>query len=151
MAIRFALSLRDRRAIGSEKLTILRTVYGEALPSATVFEVAVQLVSEEEIRTNNRTNRGVDAVTDVLSFPIYTNPMDMAASPIPELLLGTIIICPEEGERRGTPLIELVHHGLLHLYGYDHETDEKTWNGRESAIIDIANRHGLALRGIGVL
>jgi probable rRNA maturation factor len=77
--------------------------------------LAVALVGEDEIRRLNREHRGLDEPTDVLSFPVdETGP---AAGPRE---LGDVVICPEHtGD-----VIEAVIHGVLHLCGYDHETDD---------------------------
>ena len=62
----------------------------------------------------NREHRGRDAPTDVLSFPI-----DGPGEVVGPRELGDVVICPERTE----DLIEAVVHGVLHLCGYDHETD----------------------------
>jgi probable rRNA maturation factor len=77
--------------------------------------LAVQLVDEERIRALNREHRGRDAPTDVLSFPI--DERGPAGGPRE---LGDVVICPEHTE----DLAEAVVHGVLHLCGYDHETDD---------------------------
>jgi probable rRNA maturation factor len=71
-------------------------------------------VDPERIRELNREYRGRDEPTDVLSFPV-----DEAAPAAGPRELGDVIICPEHTE----DLIEVVVHGVLHLCGYDHETD----------------------------
>jgi probable rRNA maturation factor len=71
-------------------------------------------VDPERIRELNREYRGRDEPTDVLSFPV-----DEAAPAAGPRELGDVIICPEHTE----DLIEAVVHGVLHLCGYDHETD----------------------------
>ena len=76
--------------------------------------LAVALVDSERIRELNREHRGRDAPTDVLSFPV-----DSAAPAIGPRELGDVVICPEHSE----DLHEAVVHGVLHLCGYDHETD----------------------------
>jgi probable rRNA maturation factor len=70
-------------------------------------------VGEERIRELNREHRGRDQATDVLSFPVDEGP-----SPGPREL-GDVVICPERTE----DLAEVVVHGVLHLCGYDHESD----------------------------
>jgi probable rRNA maturation factor len=77
--------------------------------------LAIELVGEERIRELNRDHRGKDAPTDVLSFPIDGG--EPVAGPRE---LGDVVICPEHTE----DLVEAVVHGVLHLCGYDHETDE---------------------------
>ena len=71
-------------------------------------------MDSERIRELNRDHRGRDEPTDVLSFPV-----DEAAPVAGPRELGDVIICPEHTE----DLTEAVVHGVLHLCGYDHETD----------------------------
>jgi probable rRNA maturation factor len=77
--------------------------------------LAVAIVSPEEIRRLNREHRGVDAETDVLSFPV-----DEEGAPSGPRELGDVVVCPE----RAADLEEAVVHGVLHLCGLDHESDE---------------------------
>ena len=76
--------------------------------------LAIELVGEERIRELNRDHRGKDEPTDVLSFPI-----DEAAPSAGPRELGDVVICPEQT----ADLVEATVHGVLHLCGYDHETD----------------------------
>jgi probable rRNA maturation factor len=77
--------------------------------------VAVTFVAPEEIAALNAQHRGKDGPTDVLSFPV-----DGAAPVAGERELGDVVICAEETE----DLTEAVVHGVLHLVGMDHETDD---------------------------
>jgi probable rRNA maturation factor len=77
--------------------------------------LAIELVDENRIRELNREYRGKDEPTDVLSFPIDE---DGAVAGPREL--GDVVISPEHTE----DLVEAVVHGVLHLCGYDHETDD---------------------------
>jgi probable rRNA maturation factor len=77
--------------------------------------LAVEIVDEERIRALNREHRGRDAPTDVLAFPV--DGLDPTAGPRE---LGDVAICPEHC----SDLTEAAVHGVLHLCGYDHETDE---------------------------
>ena len=88
-----------------------------ALAAAGVTDghVTVELVGEARIRQLNRDHRGHDLPTDVLSFPL--DEVGPAAGPRE---LGDVVICPEHTE----DLVEAVVHGVLHLCGYDHETDD---------------------------
>jgi probable rRNA maturation factor len=88
-----------------------------ALASADIQagHLAVELVDEERIRDLNREHRGIDAPTDVLSFPIDG---DGAAHGPREL--GDVVICPEHTR----DMREAVLHGVLHLAGMDHEADD---------------------------
>ena len=77
--------------------------------------LAVELVDAERIRELNREHRGKDAPTDVLAFPLDgTGPV---AGPRE---LGDVAICPEHC----ADVTEAAVHGVLHLCGHDHETDD---------------------------
>lgn len=77
--------------------------------------VAVTFITPEEIAALNAQHRGKDGPTDVLSFPV-----DGDGPSVGERELGDVVICPEHTE----DLLEAVVHGVLHLVGMDHETDE---------------------------
>jgi probable rRNA maturation factor len=92
---------------------------------------SVVLLSDKAMKNYNREFRGEDRATDVLSFP---NEKEGEEEPY----LGDILICVDAAARqqRKTLLAELQVlslHGLLHLLGYDHETDQgemETLEGR---------------------
>lgn len=111
-------------------------------------EVTVAIISDRRMRSLNRTYRGRDYATDVLSFPVAKTPAKEPGSvgaagepnPVPSLrrtrdpgsFLGDIVIAAgvatrqaeEAGHSLQTEVRILALHGLLHLVGYDHETDE---------------------------
>jgi probable rRNA maturation factor len=84
--------------------------------------VSLLLTGDGEVRDLNRRFRGQDKPTNVLSFPAPQNP---------ERFLGDVAlaygVCAREAAEQGKPLAHhlqhLVAHGVLHLLGYDHETD----------------------------
>jgi probable rRNA maturation factor len=76
--------------------------------------VAIAFVDAGRIRELNREHRSIDSPTDVLSFPV-----DDAIPAAGPTELGDVVICPEHTE----DLVEAAVHGVLHLCGYDHETD----------------------------
>jgi probable rRNA maturation factor len=105
-------------------------VIGGGMPAAKVHEacslaaasagiedghMAVEFVDAVRITELNGAHRGKDGPTDVLSFPV-----DAADAPVGPRELGDVVICPEHTE----DLLEAVVHGVLHLTGMDHETDE---------------------------
>ena len=95
----------------------LRPAVEAALGAAGVDDghLSLELVSEDRIRELNREHRDRDQPTDVLSFPID------GAGPAPgPRELGDVVICPEHT----TDLTEAAVHGVLHLCGFDHETDD---------------------------
>ena len=88
-----------------------------AAASAGIEEghVAVEFVAAEEIVRLNREFRGRPEPTDVLSFPV-----DEDGAGHGQRELGDVVICPQHAR----DLTEAVVHGVLHLVGMDHETDE---------------------------
>ncbi len=126
----------------------------------TDFALELVLVDEEEIRRLNREVRGVDRVTDVLSFPSLDGIKgekllaDEHADELDEeerLFLGSIAICEkrarEQAEEYGhsfeRELNYLTVHGVLHCLGYDHETEEEKREMREQEEA-IMQRMGLS-------
>ena len=87
----------------------------------------MQLVDAEQIRALNREHRGRDEATDVLSFPV-----DEAGPAVEPRELGDVVICPEHTEN----LIEAVVHGVLHLCGHDHETDDGEMLALQARVLD---------------
>jgi probable rRNA maturation factor len=108
-------------------------------PRAARGTVTVVITTDRRIRTLNRTWRGLDAATDVLSFPAGDDPG-------PARHLGDLVISRDtaarqaraEGHALGTELRVLALHGLLHLLGYDHERD----SGRMARIERRLRRQG---------
>jgi probable rRNA maturation factor len=94
----------------------LRDAVAATLAAAGVRDghLSVELVDEDRIRSLNDEHRGRDRPTDVLSFPV--DGPGLAAGPRE---LGDVVICPQHA----TEVREAVVHGVLHLCGYDHETD----------------------------
>ena len=88
--------------------------------------LSVELVGEERIRELNREHRGVDTPTDVLSFPIDES--DEVAGPRE---LGDVVICPEHA----ADVTEAAVHGVLHLCGFDHESDDGEMLRRQAAVM----------------
>ena len=94
----------------------LRAAAAAALDAAGVADghLSVELVDARRIQELNRAHRGLDRPTDVLSFPV-----DGAGRAAGPRELGDVVICPEHT----ADLTEATVHGVLHLCGYDHETD----------------------------
>ncbi|MBR7888955.1 rRNA maturation RNase YbeY [Marinomonas sp. A79] len=91
------------------------------------FEVTIRIVDVEESQALNHEYRGKDKPTNVLSFPFEAPPgLELA-------LLGDLVICNqvvamEAEEQKKEPLHHWAHmtiHGILHLCGYDHITDDE--------------------------
>ena len=96
-------------------------------------DVTIAFVSDRQIKELNRRFRGIDKATDVLSFPAG----DETGGETPNL--GDIAISLERAgiqaqENRMTldeEIAQLILHGLLHLCGFDHETDKGEMNRME--------------------
>jgi probable rRNA maturation factor len=137
MSLDLDLRAQSRRWQAVGNLASLRAVISEALAAGLAVaprkpmagaELSLLLTDDKRIRTVNRDWRGFDKATNVLSFPAAP-PERISASP----LLGDIVIAFEtvecearaEGKDIADHLRHLVIHGLLHLLGEDHETDDE--------------------------
>lgn len=121
-------------------------------------EVAITLTDAEGIQSMNREYRGIDKVTDVLSFPMldYEAPSDfscvkeedlMQFNPDSgELILGDIVLCVsrareqamEYGHTLSRELAFLTAHSMMHLCGYDHikEEERMLMEQRQEQVLD---------------
>lgn len=92
-------------------------------------ELSLALVPDAQVRELNRTFRGQDKATNVLSFPAARMPQGETET----VFLGDVIIAYETvlNEARDAEkslsdhLSHLTVHGVLHLFGYDHETNDE--------------------------
>ena len=95
----------------------------------------IAFVSNRQIRALNKRFRGVNKATDVLSFPAGDFELDQASG----LFLGDVAISIEQAESQAADneldfdreVAQLILHGMLHLCGYDHETDDGEMNRLE--------------------
>lgn len=98
-------------------------------------DVTIVFVSDRTMREINRTWRGKRGTTDVLSFPAGQDEFEKLAG----LNLGDILISVEQAARQAgehdlsfdQEIAQLILHGLLHVCGYDHETDHGEMNRLE--------------------
>jgi len=110
------------------------TKASRALPVA-VEGLTVAFVSDRAMRELNRMWRGKRVITDVLSFPAEQAEFEKAEG----LRLGDVVISIEQAARQAkqhglsfeNEIAQLILHGLLHLSGYDHETDHGEMNRLE--------------------
>jgi probable rRNA maturation factor len=110
---------------------------GQAL-AASDCQLTLVFVRDKKIRALNREFRGKDYATDVLSFHT-SDGADEAFDFGGEPDLGDVVIsvdtalrqAEEAGHSFGREAEELILHGILHLYGYDHETDHGEMNRLE--------------------
>lgn len=113
---------------------------------------SIALVSDKRMRELNQFFRGKDSTTDVLSFPHEPDEFEGKShafttdelSPEGEThtFLGDIVISAEQAARQAEAnglsfeceIKQLILHGVLHLCGFDHETDNGEMNTRELAL-----------------
>ena len=98
---------------------------GKSGSSATIA-----FVSDKAIRELNRQFRGVDKATDVLSFPLE-DPDESNLGDIAISVDTASAQAKENGLKFDEEVAQLILHGLLHLSGYDHETDNGKMNRLE--------------------
>ncbi|MFC4618030.1 rRNA maturation RNase YbeY [Camelliibacillus cellulosilyticus] len=118
----------------SDKLIHLLKFAGERLHLGAA-EVSVSLVNNDEIQALNARYRNKDQPTDVLSFALEESAedeMEILGTDLPRVLGDIIISIPKAREQAETyghaferELGFLAVHGLLHLLGYDHQSDEE--------------------------
>lgn len=109
-------------------------------------EMSLMLTDDAAIKELNRTWRDKDKPTNVLSWPA-ADPDDLAHSPH----CGDIAVAyetlareaAEEGKSVGDHFSHLVVHGVLHLLGYDHETDDEA-DEMEQLETDVLSGLGVA-------
>lgn len=96
------------------------------------YEISVSFVDNEEIRELNKTYRGKDKATDVLSFPMEDDEI-LVEENSEEAILGDIVISAEKaleqsedyGHSFEREIAYLTAHSMFHLMGYDHMTEEE--------------------------
>jgi probable rRNA maturation factor len=123
---RVSLDEEDLRAFAAQLARLLRL-------RADSFAVA--LVSDRQIAALNRRYRNRPGATDVLSFPVRRGGQANG-------YLGDVAISVETARRNARryrhsaaeEIKLLILHGVLHLLGYDHETDRGQMNRREHAL-----------------
>src|ERR1051325_4056632 len=112
----------DTRAWSNFATKVLAAI-GKNESSATIA-----FVSDKKIRELNRQFRGIDKATDVLSFP-SDGPEDLGD--IAVSVETATAQAKENGLKFDEEISQLILHGLLHLSGYDHETDNGEMNRLE--------------------
>jgi probable rRNA maturation factor len=102
--------------------------------------LSICLTGDDEIRALNRSHRALDEVTDVLSFPVDERDV------LPEGMereLGDVVISLAQARRQAIDegvsdleeLTNLIVHGVLHLAGFDHETDAGEMFERQDRLV----------------
>ena len=116
---------------------------------STPAEVTIRLVDQAEMKQLNQQFRGRDTATNVLSFP-FESPPHIAAE-LELALLGDVVICHsvivEQARLQAKCVADhyahMVTHGLLHLCGFDHQSDDQAAT-MESMEVEILSKHAIA-------
>lgn len=128
------------------KIKITRRIFAEfaerlisQIPEIENKPFTVAFISDKKMRELNARFRGKSKTTDVLSFPFEADEFETG-----ENILGDIVISAEQADRQAkennldleTEIKQLILHGVLHLCGCDHETDDGEMNARELELRD---------------
>lgn len=166
----FNIEYETDKLLNLDYETLIKAVINEALDYEECpyeAEVNVVLTDNASIHEINREFRQIDSPTDVLSFPMleYEKPSDFQAMEqqmdentedyfnpdTGELMLGDIVISVEKvmeqaekfGHSKERELAFLVAHSMMHLFGYDHMTDEEAVV-MEKKQNEVLNRLGIS-------
>ena len=110
-------------------------------------DLTIAFVSDKKIRELNKIFRDKNTVTDVLSFPYEPDQYDYLET---DNFLGDIVISLEQAEKQAIEndltfefeVKQLILHGILHLCGYDHATDDGEMNSLEIKLRDKLKING---------
>jgi len=113
--------------------------------AASGCAVTIVLSDDDAVRQLNKTHRNIDKPTNVLSFPSVRGPAHPDDDGV--TYLGDIVIAYEtvnieaedQGRRVEDHLSHLAIHGLLHLLGYDHETDKDAHEMEQLEVLLLGN------------
>lgn len=131
------LKIVSQEKINAKK--IAKAVY-KTLNQTAKLKAELVFMDQEEMQKLNAETRGIDKVTDVLSFPTLDNIRGkiLQVEDYPyetedgRLMIGSIVMCnqkikaqaEEYGHTEERERTYLLVHGLMHLFGYDHMTDD---------------------------
>lgn len=138
-----------------ENFSPLAAAFENEFESDVDISAEIAIVDEDEIRRLNKETRGVDSVTDVLSYPSFEGVFGVKlqkknfSAGIDEngnLFLGSVAVCKkraeEQAEEYGHGIVRelnyLVAHGVCHLLGYDHikEDDRRLMREKEERVLE---------------
>ncbi len=124
--------------------SFLEKIFG-AIPEISEKNATIAFISDRRMKELNNFFRGKNSTTDVLSFPHAPDNFGNSSAPAEAAngddkeFLGDIVISAEQAERQAkengltleNEIEQLILHGILHLCGYDHETDDGEMNALE--------------------
>lgn len=149
-----AFGENETDVIDRENAEKIETALSDFVQTDVPLKIECEFVDEEEIRRLNSEMRGIDKVTDVLSFPELENikgkPIKKAEHPFEldedgALLIGSLAVCVKRAKEQAEEynhsyyreLNYLIVHGILHCLGYDHieEKDKAEMRAKEEEIL----------------
>ncbi|MBO7149922.1 MAG: rRNA maturation RNase YbeY [Clostridia bacterium] len=148
---RIKLECLDRRI---NLRRVAKAVY-KVLGQKSFFKAEIVFQDGENMQTLNKATRGIDNVTDVLSYPSMSGIRGKILMPVEcktelegkYIFLGSIVLCDEKiseqakeyGHSEKREREYLIVHGLLHLFDYDHlnEKDKLEMRQKEKQIMKI--------------
>ena len=128
MEIRVLARQRARR-LPARGMSAFADRLARALPAGAATSLTIVLAGDTTVRRLNRTFRGKDKTTDVLSFPSDGEELPDGTRPLGEIVISVPQAARQAraaGHSVGRELRILLLHGYLHLLGYDHEVDDGT-------------------------
>ena len=146
MPVEVQVGAADARLPAAEVVSGWVDTVCAGLPDDGAGDVCVRFVDEAESRQLNDRYRGKNKATNVLSFPA-----DLPDDYPGERVLGDIVICTavvaaeamDQSKVFTDHLAHMVVHGMLHLYGYDHEADAAARRQMEGLEREILDRLGI--------
>jgi probable rRNA maturation factor len=123
------LEIEDDGWRGLAGLEVIAVEAAEAAlaSQSIVADVFLLFTSDADMQVLNRVWRGKDTPTNVLSFPTVDMALpDGESAPLGDVVLAIETVAREaaqQGKTLGDHTSHLIVHGILHLLGYDHETD----------------------------
>jgi len=137
-----ALDDRQDAAVDLEGLIGLAqaTLLGEGIADA---ELSISLVTEAEIAELHERYLHEAGPTDVLSFPLDEEAGEDGLRQVGDVVIAPAVAARNNPDDPAAELRLLLVHGILHLLGYDHETEDEaaTMRAHENAILGEAHHH----------
>lgn len=133
------VNLQRKINIDNSAIRSFTETLSTSVPDAAGRVFSVAFVNDGRMKQLNELFRGKSTTTDVLSFPYESDEFD----PVKDNL-GDIVISAEQAAKQAAEnglsleaeIKQLILHGVLHLCGYDHETDNGEMNALELELRD---------------
>jgi probable rRNA maturation factor len=135
------VNLQRKTPLDTKSLAPFANSLFQTVDEARGKTAAIAFISDRRMKELNSFFRGKNSTTDVLSFPHEPEQFELTTDhrPLTTDFLGDIVISVEQAARQAeengltleNEIKQLILHGLLHLCGYDHETDNGEMNARE--------------------